>query len=566
LQTVYTKYRELQSEKTKCTRSNLSAFQGVDFDELCDLQTKFNRIIVHIGEETLKLHPDNLDKILYIPVCSSSEIDVDDLVQFVSVICVRVPSIQTLIFASSSPNSRKILQKFVAAIEKDAYILSLHDVTIIYDVDQVSNTIESKKIKNFINAHWQISSSLTFGGQKFDLKSNRLKSYFSYYESTFDKSIKRVYMYPIPDIESEMSEMVEDKWWYKLFTGVPRCSQGRLIQVDGICWFNSILNGILLGTSFKRILFQKLFKEYATVEEREKLEVLFTQHEKGESCPYNPKDLIYGIIQRVVQQKDHIVVDEFQPSNPVGYVNPVKLGATRNMSNAVKYSRNATHCEMCTGPGFSTSQGLQRILTYLLPKNEYIIFDVWGDDVETIVEKIPSISKPEVLVLKYSHMRDTEAQIHQQIGDYVLDFATFEGQTEQLPMQGHAIVGLSCGGETYIYDSNNILAKTNWISNDLSGYYEKCFELDVHYGFEFKPTVLLYTLKSSTGGKKMSNNARNQFSDPKYTKSAKEHVGDDGISRIVYVKGTSQYVKRRRADGTYQYVQIRNCKSRAKPF
>jgi hypothetical protein len=42
-----------------------------------------------------------------------------------------------------------------------------------------------------------------------------------------------------------------------------------------------------------------------------------------------------------------------------------------------------------------------------------------------------------------------------------------------------------------------------------------------------------------------------------YTKSAKQHVGRDGVSRSVYIKGKSRFVKRKCSDGTFKYSKLR---------
>jgi hypothetical protein len=49
---------------------------------------------------------------------------------------------------------------------------------------------------------------------------------------------------------------------------------------------------------------------------------------------------------------------------------------------------------------------------------------------------------------------------------YHLDWALLENSD-------HAIVGLICEKKPYIYDSNNIIAYSDWTKSDFSGYYDR---------------------------------------------------------------------------------------------
>jgi hypothetical protein len=55
----------------------------------------------------------------------------------------------------------------------------------------------------------------------------------------------------------------------------------------------------------------------------------------------------------------------------------------------------------------------------------------------------------------------------------------------------------------------------------------------------------------AVGGKKTYNVKH------KYTKTMQKHVGKDGVSRVVYKKANSLFVKRKREDGTFNYMKIR---------
>ena len=63
-----------------------------------------------------------------------------------------------------------------------------------------------------------------------------------------------------------------------------------------------------------------------------------------------------------------------------------------------------------------------------------------------------------------------------------------------LSSNDHSVVGLMCHGIPYIYDSNNIIANSNWPEIDFSGYYEKCMEIinKPIYNYIYKADFLLY--------------------------------------------------------------------------
>jgi hypothetical protein len=72
------------------------------------------------------------------------------------------------------------------------------------------------------------------------------------------------------------------------------------------------------------------------------------------------------------------------------------------------------------------------------------------------------------------------------IGDYMecgkdslpLQVGSYHLEAAGINSKGHAIIGLHCNGIPYMYDSNNIIAQSNWPDIDFSGYFEKVMEID----------------------------------------------------------------------------------------
>lgn len=61
----------------------------------------------------------------------------------------------------------------------------------------------------------------------------------------------------LPSIQDLLEPHVESAWWYKLFKSVPRCAEGRNIQQAGTCWWDAIMNSLLLSQTAAEMMRMK---------------------------------------------------------------------------------------------------------------------------------------------------------------------------------------------------------------------------------------------------------------------------------------------------------------------
>ena len=81
------------------------------------------------------------------------------------------------------------------------------------------------------------------------------------YGESIKKTSKQVFegpngefLYTIKDIPVAIVTKLIEIWWYKEYTKVPKCANGRLKQFTGTCWFNSVINLLLLTPQLAKML------------------------------------------------------------------------------------------------------------------------------------------------------------------------------------------------------------------------------------------------------------------------------------------------------------------------
>lgn len=50
---------------------------------------------------------------------------------------------------------------------------------------------------------------------------------------------------PIPD-PKKASTVLEEQWWFHAIVNIPTCADGRMTQLSGSCWWNALMNALLL--------------------------------------------------------------------------------------------------------------------------------------------------------------------------------------------------------------------------------------------------------------------------------------------------------------------------------
>jgi len=275
-----------------------------------------------------------------------------------------------------------------------------------------------------------------------------------------------IYSYAYFQEEKKKSHLVSDTWWYIYFIRSIPCARGRVLQASGTCWFNTILNTLLLTLPLKeylgRIQYSPSFSNYVNMINGT---YQFTYH-----LPH----FIRTRLQDNIPQEQTVFNQLIQQSQQNGsfmetFVIPFqaffyrRIHGKLNLDNRVLLELSKLINMMKTDAGFISN--ISRLLSFLqIPCDVYDQIDYSMNELRA---NVLQSTQPFVLI---KLILSDEESIPLQIGNYKLHAAGLRSPE-------HAVAGLMCHDIPYIYDSNNVIAYSNWPDNDFSGYYEKSMEL-----------------------------------------------------------------------------------------
>jgi hypothetical protein len=287
------------------------------------------------------------------------------------------------------------------------------------------------------------------------------------------------------------NNILEDQWWFKWYFNVPPCANGRLVQASSTCWFNTSMNTVMLSPTIAKLLVAKYHKIYPTLSEpdRKKLEATF------DSC-INPKTALRLMIMAVV--KNVFIKNKRMTANDANFSRIMAARVAtiyKDKSSDYKFSQdeiqsNATIQNLSEGEGGYVDQGLRLVLSSMFDSkdefnaifckhktisgklvNQTELMDASSDKPFTIkklsdwnILSTPVNIAPNILLIIPFGQSKTPPEI------VVLLDTEYTLESAAVSLDGHVVSALRCGKESYIYDSNNYLAKTDWIHGDYSGY------------------------------------------------------------------------------------------------
>lgn len=376
------------------------------------------------------------------------------------------PTQHPLLIYTSSYTIKKhqlILDQVVKAIDELAasnreFSRYKNEIVIINDMDN-SMVRRSSVIRKVVNTKYRETQAddaqRTFKHIDFYdsnlhgkiLNKNRL---VKAHDKTSDK-VFNIFTYPVPSLASELSTKLEDKWWFKYFIKSPKCSRRRLYQITGTCWFNTNLNEMILGKHLKQLLVSKYFTLYETNAKQQSLFKLYYSLFDTDSCPRGNskeiKDMLYAIVQQFAVYGDSVHSE----------TNIIKNLLARTLA-------------MPEDIGYDAVEGMKKIFGYMFDTSEYeFLTGISLSELNNLGSGVQSTSLVIVYGAAALYFEDNTSEVPRSItangNTYVLDSAGISNK-------GHAIVGFFCGSVPYVYDSNNIIAQTNWPRSDFTGYYD----------------------------------------------------------------------------------------------
>jgi hypothetical protein len=316
-----------------------------------------------------------------------------------------------------------------------------------------------------------------------------------------DKSFK-YYKYNIPDIDDLISYNLTKKYWYKYYNRSPQCAKNRLIQFDGTCWLNSILNALFLGEYSRLLLFKKINELSYNLDELDyyldelddyldKLGYYLDDIESFFQKLNNDKQNLKKNLKNVfLAMFNEFVMKGKKPNEDI--ITQLSYLVKHNCDEEfiTKYMNNQYKIDY-TGIGFFPSLGLLTVIQ-ILDLSESNILVESSIFIEKFIENTINNNNNKDLIIFVLEKGLDFKDINNKIPTY---FKDFELDSSLCRNKSHTICGLRCNELEYIYDSNNIIASTDWIKMDFSGYYDALNSLNILFKSLFYVKVLIYVKK-----------------------------------------------------------------------
>lgn len=287
----------------------------------------------------------------------------------------------------------------------------------------------------------------------------------------------------------------KNTWWYKYITRSKICARGRVTQ-NGylICWFGTVINTAVLCPELKFYIKNNILNK-----DPPDYNTYYTKLNDNKTITFNPVDW----------DKLGKRTDELKPHKPTGDV----FKAFLNMIYTESYNleqRTLSNLSDFVGnriiPGFDPLAALEILFTNL--EIGYSLIS-WAKTTELplVISDKPDKPAP-FLIVQPCYIDFNTKGVPAQIGSYKLIGAG-------LTSAWHVILGFFCNGTPYVYDSNNIIAETDWPKFNFSNYYKRFSSLaDGNITETFVITsarFILYSYEPApSGGKKRSNRRKSK--------------------------------------------------------
>ena len=250
---------------------------------------------------------------------------------------------------------------------------------------------------------------------------------------------------------------VQEAWWWKMHFRVPACSNGRTLQHKGTCWFNTALNVVLLSPVLSRVA-----RSAALVHARTR-GIATAGYE--DMCPNmnNPPaiaELFFAVVHNLFFRARRLSRSHGDAITP--------------MAGRAKHGdRNGPLPHLNHGVGGNPLTGLKTLIRAMSAHS----LSVDLDDLTPAsgVLGLTGGRRPPIVMAVFPEgghrgSRTCARGLDGEPG-YALDAALILLTHPARPKgEGHVVAGLICNGVPYVYDSNNIVAHTDWPNDDMRGY------------------------------------------------------------------------------------------------
>lgn len=270
-------------------------------------------------------------------------------------------------------------------------------------------------------------------------------------------------------------QQVEETWWFKMYFDSPYCAFGRFVQFSGTCWFNAVINSLILIPSIAVIL-TYMYGHWAKGLSPEELKN-FQDSASFQSCPANMtlKQMLYTIVYLVFIKGERAIRSD--NSNFIAHyasllLSSSKFGSTEHYQKIINKQGITKASEFSDGyHGFKAIEELfqqvfpPEIATYLKVKTYH--------DTELQTDNLKENVLPYLVAIEttYAPSVTLNKKITINNSTYVLQSCCLIISDKQSSTHSfHAVAGLTCNGKDYIYNSWNDTVPTNWTEHDISNF------------------------------------------------------------------------------------------------
>ena len=239
------------------------------------------------------------------------------------------------------------------------------------------------------------------------------------------------------------------------------CGFGKLIQISGTCWINGVINSFFLNTSIQKILYKKwnqtLTNDPTYIDEIKQMSF--------DACPLNIKNMVFKLIYQLIIKKEKLSIDKnifMDFSDELYKIEELKKGST-----------------MWKGylQGGDPYILLKHLINNIFYDNECkLIPDKYYNDISKNL--IIDISHNYDMLIYYNYDNIIVKEITTKYENKNIKYKLIGGichtvyynKIDNSELAGHIMACFMCNNKEYMYDSNGILIRINWIKNDLSFY------------------------------------------------------------------------------------------------
>jgi hypothetical protein len=265
-------------------------------------------------------------------------------------------------------------------------------------------------------------------------------------------------------------------WWIDYCLRSPPCARNRLLQLDGTCWFSSVINCMLLTDALFN-WWSKIEYDQGAFDIFEKL--IKDQNDQSQTNNTNNVKRTRRSNKNAVKdfrkktENDYFLLEDYVKKNILlDFLHRIHHGSLKVNDHTILFLSKMINPKISKqNDGYHPFPAIQYMVQIFGDKSAMVseCTSLYGIDYQ--IENLP-VTQPDIII--FGETSPGEHGLKKIVGNYKIACSVIgiglEDSTEKKKVKptdrdrnGHAIAGLFCGDEPYIYDANNIVARnTHW--------------------------------------------------------------------------------------------------------